>query len=205
MASKMIHYIVGTYVSQELSLQSPTRFLAGNLYPDCVEGSGRKGRKGRSHFCTSVDSSLWRDQNCPLFLKKYGNRVWEDDLYLGYLCHLETDSIWHDDIFPYIKQASEGQSFETYKEPLYRDYHRLNEMLRNTFPITFTRLPKISCDIEEVQPELWEHYMDDLAYEFTEVHDACPEHLEILKWEPILAYINWVIPYCVEKLKEFRA
>ncbi|MGN1205448.1 MAG: hypothetical protein ACI4SQ_00505, partial [Eubacterium sp.] len=88
--------------------------------------------------------------------------------------------------------------------PLYRDYHRLNEMLRETYAVTFTRLPKLSCNIEEVQPELWDTYMDDLAYEFTEIHGATADDLEILKWEPIIKYIDRVVPYCVEKLNVFR-
>ncbi len=45
MASRLMHYIVGSQVMKRIRLQNTDRFLFGNMLPDCVDGPG--GEVGR--------------------------------------------------------------------------------------------------------------------------------------------------------------
>lgn len=203
MPSRLIHYLVGNELTKRLEIKDGDRFMAGNLYPDCVEGpGGRSGRKGESHFTPPEKKNkwIWRYYR-EAFCKKYGNCLKDDELYLGYYCHLLTDIVWREVVIREVREPYRDMEFSVFSKPLYRDYHRLNEILRKEYKMEYKTIPKYPCNIDEVQPELWVEYIQELEEDFCEVTDAKVTDLEILDYGKIRTFVTKAIESCIEEVK----
>ncbi len=204
MASRILHYLVGDRVAKQMGIKDYKRFMTGNLYPDCVSGGGgRSGKKGIAHFVDNRPdlTEKWEDDvevAAERFCRKYNEYVCQDELYLGYVCHLLTDMVWHDEVYVKLKRKCSSVKFSELSQPLYRDYHRLNEILRLENDISYTHLEMIPCDIEEIELELWENFEKELAMDFEERQGAKKEDLEILKYEWIQKFIEDSIKICCD-------
>lgn len=203
MASRVIHYIVGQLAAERISLKNPEDFIFGNLLPDCVDGpGGRKGAKARSHFWHYDTKNHTKGQNWHLFWDKYECHR-EDELYLGYMCHLVTDAVWlRHLIFPLKKRDKDGiWSMEI----LYRDYHRLNELLRKDFQPAMPELLWQKNDIEEADRSVWEDFRQELLKELWEDTGAREEDLEIMRYDFILDFLQKAVNTVVEEIEAKKA
>ncbi len=203
MASRTMHYLVGNEVAKHVKIKNWERFIAGNLYPDCVEGpGGRSGRKAESHFvAVERDKKCW-SQVARDFSEKYAAHFPQDELYLGYYCHLLTDWVWHDEVYTKLKESYQAMDFLTFSQPLYRDYHRLNEILRAEYGLQYRTVLKFECEIEEVQLELWDDYIRELEEDFREDTGATVAELEVLEYERICLFIEKAITICGKEIEE---
>lgn len=193
MASRVIHYIVGLKVAETVELKNPDRFLFGNMLPDCVDSpGGRKkgGPKAQSHFWDINEEQHTKGQNWHLFWNKYESH-WEDELYLGYMCHLVTDAVWLRDVVVPTKQKKNLQDWSL--EALYRDYHRLNELLREDFRPVMPEINWLENEIEEADPSIWERYRQEFVDELEEDTGAKKEDLEYIEYDRILRFINTAV------------
>lgn len=208
MASRFLHYLVGDSVAKILQIENDERFMVGNLYPDCVSGpGGRKGKKGKSHFVDKVAEEKWEqavESATEYFCEKYSMHIPEDELYLGYVCHLVADLVWHDEVYVKLKAAYSPIDFSVLSKPLYRDYHRLNEILRKVYDVKYRTLKKIDCDIEEIELELWEGFVLELKNDFEENNGAKTEDLEVLSYEWIKRFVEVAIGRCCEEIREVK-
>lgn len=187
MASRVIHYIVGLRITEMVKLKTPERFLFGNMLPDCVDSPGgrKKGDpKAESHFWDINEELHIKGQNWNRFWDKY-EKFREDELYLGYVCHLVTDAVWARDIAPIKKKHLQKKH-----EWLYRDYHRLNELLREKFHPVLPEMNWIENEIEEVNQSIWEWYQQALLNELEENTGAKKEELEYITYDRILTFID---------------
>lgn len=190
MASRVIHYIVGLQIAERVELKTPERFFFGNILPDCVDSpGGRKkgGPKAKSHFWDIREKEHIKGQNWHWFWDKYA-RHREDELYLGYMCHLVTDAVWVRDVIVPIKDNKQLQEWTL--EALYRDYHRLNELLREEFHPALPEMNWIENEIEEVDPSVWDWYWQALLDELEENTGAKKEDLERLAYDQLLTFID---------------
>lgn len=203
MASRVIHYIVGQKVTERIHLQDRERFLFGNLLPDCVDGpAGRKGAKASSHFWEVDSLREARGQNWHLFWDKYESYR-KDELYLGYMCHLVTDAIWLRNVIVPLKEANGGCHFHT-TEILYRDYHRLNELLKQDFPAEFLPIKWLGNEIEEADSAFWEIYYQGLLDEWQEDAGVGKEDLELVDYDRICDFIREVVNVAAEEIEAKR-
>lgn len=184
MASRIIHIIVGLRVAEQITLTTPDRFFFGNILPDCVDSpGGRNGRKAYSHFWDYNTDQKTKGQNWQLFWDKYRNHE-RDELYLGYVCHLVTDAVWVQEIITYLPKESR------HLPSLYRDYHRLNELLRKELHPQTLHMNWIANEIEEPDPAMWTHYHQELLNDLAEHTGCTKEDLEILDFNSILDFID---------------
>ncbi|MBP3703620.1 MAG: zinc dependent phospholipase C family protein [Lachnospiraceae bacterium] len=200
MASRFLHYLVGDRVAKKLEIEDYERFMTGNLYPDCVRGpGGRKGKKGKSHFADNTPEGKWTAPE--IFRKKYAAHIPEDMLYIGYICHLITDLVWHDEVYIKLKETYHVEDFSILSKPLYRDYHRLNEIMRKEYELNYQPLKKLDCEIEEIELDLWENFSRELEEDFKESTGAKKEDLEVLSYEWIGRFIELSVCKCETMLK----
>ncbi|MCH5266549.1 MAG: zinc dependent phospholipase C family protein [Lachnospiraceae bacterium] len=188
MASRIMHYIVGHQVSRQINFQNPERFLFGNMLPDCVNGpGGRKGPKAQSHFWEWDEERCVKGHNWNWFWDKYKNHR-EDELYLGYFCHLVTDAVWGVEV--YLPMKKENASRLKTVETLYRDYHRMNELLREKFHPAAPDMQWLENEMEEVEKSFWDFYYRELLEDLQEDTGAKKEDLELMDYDRIVAFIE---------------
>ncbi len=195
MASRLIHYLIGTEIMKRVPIENKNRFMAGNLYPDCVDGpGGRKGKKGRSHFYKQdgTHGICWET-----FFDKYQSYM-QDELYEGYFCHLLTDILWYKEVGNLASDISKMKKIEI----MYRDYHRLNELLREDYSLTYSEVVYEECEIEEIEPDFWDTYIQCLREDFMENTGAEKKDLELIDYDAVTSrIINRAVELCSEKLK----
>ena len=75
-------------------------------------------------------------------------------------------------------------------EVLYRDYHRLNELLREEFHPELPEMNWIENEIKEADRSLWECYRQAFLDEMEENTGAKREDLELIDYDRILAFID---------------
>lgn len=199
MASRVIHYIVGLQVAERVKFKTPERFFFGNMLPDCVDSpGGRKvgGAKARAHFWDVREEQHTRGHNWHQFWDKYETHC-EDELYLGYMCHLVTDAVWLRDVIAPIKKKERLHL----KGWLYRDYHRMNELLREKFHPALPEMNWIENEIEEADQSIWEWYRQALWDELEENTGAKREDLEHIEYDQILTFIDTATAAASEEIR----
>lgn len=202
MASRIIHVIVGLRIAGQITLTTPDRFFFGNILPDCVDGpGGRNGRKAYSHFWDYNTDKKIKGQNWHLFWDKYENYDM-DELYLGYVCHLVTDAVWVQEIITHLPKECR------HLPALYRDYHRLNELLRTELhPQAMQQILHmnwIENEIEEPDLSMWTHYYQELLHDLAENTGCTKDDLEILEFDSILNFIDQAAAAACEEIRAKR-
>lgn len=196
MASRIMHYIVGLCVSERICFENPQRFLFGNMLPDCVDGpAGRRGPKEQSHFWERNEEV--RGHNWNRFWDKY-RAYQQDELYLGYFCHLVTDAVWGRDVYVPLKEKH-GERLKTVGI-LYRDYHRMNELLRGKFHPAACEMHWIENEIEEADKSFWNVYWQRLMEDLREDTGAGKEDLELLDYDDIVSFIACAVSVCCDEI-----
>lgn len=198
MASRIMHYIVGLCVSERICFEVPRRFLFGNMLPDCVNGpGGRTGPKEQSHFWERKEEA--KGQNWNWFWDKYG-AYQKDELYLGYFCHLVTDAVWGREVYMPLKRKHGAEHLNLKTGALYRDYHRMNELLRGKFQLPVLEMHWIENEIEEVQKSFWNVYRQELMDDLKEDTGAKKEDLELMDYDDIVSFIASAVSVCCDEM-----
>ncbi len=202
MASRLMHYIVGSQVMKRIRLQNPDRFLFGNMLPDCVDGpGGRSGPKERSHFWEREEETCRKGHNWNWFWHKY-EAFQDDELYLGYFCHLVTDAVWGIDVYMLMKR----KNIDRLKTvgTLYKDYHRMNELLRRKYAPEEPVMSWLEHGIEEAEESFWDEYYKELLEDFHEDTGAEKEDLEIMDYDRVVSFIEHAVSVCTEEIEAKR-
>ena len=75
-------------------------------------------------------------------------------MYLGYFCHLVTDAVWGIDVYMPMKRKNIDRLKTV--NTLYKDYHRMNELLRRKYALEEPVMSWLEHGIEEKEKLLWE-------------------------------------------------
>ncbi|MBO5352242.1 MAG: zinc dependent phospholipase C family protein [Lachnospiraceae bacterium] len=201
MPSRMIHYLIAERIASQIPMKNKNRFKIGSLCPDmsCKED----GSKNQTHFVEL--SGEQKGINWRRFMMKYGEKMKEDDLYLGILCHLITDGIWfHEVMEPQIraKLKNKEERYQKYQEG-YRDFHRLNYILREEFHLGYELTEDRELELEGIHPEFYDGVFGGLYQDFFEEPPAAKEGLAIYTYEVTTACIELCIEECVREIRAF--
>ena len=143
MAQRMVHYLFGALLAEDMEPADRGRFLLGSLLPDAYL---TKPDREITHY-TEDDETLgtkWYDFG--RFYCRFPEEVRTDPLYLGYYLHILEDDLH--------RQILHGGKIRVPRDDrelalLYRDYHILNRRLRLRYglkdylalPADFSALP----------------------------------------------------------------
>ena len=137
MASRIIHLAVSKIVAEHFDLDIG-RFNLGNLLPDLHTNT--KEEKSVSHFRivrepyedAKTDEYQYFDYSC--FLERNKEKI-NDDIYLGYYCHLITDELWIQNIYiKYMRDKNRKKRINQQKN-YYHDFSKLNEIIREKYSL----------------------------------------------------------------------
>ncbi|MDD5900616.1 MAG: zinc dependent phospholipase C family protein [Lachnospiraceae bacterium] len=202
MPSRMIHYLVAEQVAERISIRDKNRFKIGSLCPDM---SWRQDdSKHRTHY-SDIDGDK-KGINWKRYVESYSEKMKQDDLYLGVLCHLITDGIWfHEVMEPRIrsKVKSKEERMQRYQEG-YLDFHRLNYILREEFGLTYELTEDRNIELDGLHLEFYDDVFDGLYRDFFGEPGAAREELTIYPYEASVACIYLCIGECVNAIKAFR-
>lgn len=206
MASRMLHYTIALEIMRSMEIKDRNRFLVGVLLPDA--SSHQDDSYDRAHFRDEVEQEVvYKGVNWKRFLQKYEDKVWTDDLYLGYLCHLIMDAIWfHDMAVKYVRIYPYPERTNMYQKG-YKDFDKLNVILRKKYNLSNPELKVEGITIEEVRQELLSNVYGGFAADFVMEGEWSTEDLELYPYEALNEYIEKCKTVCsgeVKALKEKR-
>lgn len=203
MPSRMIHYLVSEKVAEEVPIRNKNRFKIGSLCPDMA--TRQDDSKHRTHYsdvCGNVKGINWNR-----YVHTYREKMKEDDLYLGVLCHLITDGIWFHDVMEQqvrSKVRSKEERQMKYQRG-YTDFHRLNYILKEEFGLVYELTEDRNITLDGIHPELYEDVIGALYGDFYEEPAAKKEDLEVYPYELATACIEGCITECIGAIKAFFA
>lgn len=127
MAQRMIHYLIGTRLLEEMPVCDRMRFLLGSILPDAY--ASRRKRDDTHYVQRTPDNRVYYDSNS--FHARYREAISRDPLYLGYYMHLVEDIFYR----TYIRK---DRHLDIFGHPdavalLHRDYHCLNRYIVDTY------------------------------------------------------------------------
>lgn len=202
MPSRMIHYLIAEKVAAQVTIENKNRFTIGSLCPDMSLHTD--GSKKQTHYFEIHGDK--KGGNWLRFVEQYREQMKQDDLYLGILCHLITDTIWfhavmHKQIRSKVKNKEERH--EKYQEG-YIDFHRLNYILRKEFDLRYELQEDRNIDFKGLHPELYDEVFDGLFKDFFLELPARKEHLQIYVYDITMDCIRICVEECVSAILTFR-
>lgn len=169
MASRIMHMAVTKIISEKWQIKDWDRFLLGAVLPDVY----REGDTSHeSHLKILIRGGGWVTYDLTSFKKRYGKRMTEDSLYLGYYLHLVQDLVYRDFVYnEYHWNPTAAGNIER----LHNDYRLINSYiikkygLRNelAIPSDFEKEP-----INALYPFGIYRLYDDLKSDFTAFSDG---------------------------------
>ncbi len=198
MPSRMIHYLIAEKVAEQVEITNRNRFKLGSLCPDM------SCHKLRTHYFEEHGDK--KGGNWMTFVSRYADKMKQDELYLGILCHLITDMVWFHEIMETqirskVKSREERQAMH---QKGYADFHRLNYILRNEFGLVYNLREDRNLELEGIHPELYDEVMQGLYQDFFEDPAAEKDELEIYTYDISLECIQLCIEECVDAITAFR-
>lgn len=202
MPSRMIHYLIAEKVAEQVKIENLNRFKIGSLCPDmsCREDSS----KNCTHYLEIHGDK--KGENWMTFVSRYVNKMKQDELYLGVLCHLITDMVWFHEIMETqirskVKSKEERQAM--YQKG-YVDFHRLNYILRNEFGLVYNLEEDRNLELDGLHPELYDEVVHGLYQDFFDDPAAEKDDLEVYAYDISLECIRLCIKECVNAIEAFR-
>lgn len=202
MPSRMIHYLIAEKVAEQVEIENRNRFKLGSLCPDmsCREDES----KNRTHYFEVHEGK--KGGNWLTFVSRYADKMKQDELYLGVLCHLITDMVWFHEIMETqirskVKSKEERQAM--YQKG-YEDFHRLNYILRNEFGLVYNLKEDRNVELEGLHQELYDEVMQGLYQDFFEEPVAKKDELKIYTYDISVECIRLCIKECVNAITAFR-
>lgn len=121
MAQRTIHYLLGELMLRDCPVHDRKRFLLGSILPDAFE---ELSQRALTHFTNrTVPGYMYFDFDA--FRERFGRKMAEDDLYLGYYMHLVEDNFYRNFFRERVGIAIDNQKPEQVQR-LHLDYTLLN-------------------------------------------------------------------------------
>ena len=123
MASRIMHMAVTKIIAEKREIKDRNRLLLGAVLPDVY----REGDASHeSHLKIRIRGGGWVTYDLMSFKKRYGERMTEDCLYLGYYLHLVQDLVYRDFVYnEYHWNPTASGNIER----LHNDYRLINSYI----------------------------------------------------------------------------
>lgn len=197
MGSRVMHYCISSLLAVKLDISNKDEFMLGGIAPDIHGLMGVP--KGVTHFKDS-DKKGNNSINYKRFYTTYRENM-DKPFYLGYLCHLISDTVWLEFYFDLVQYESPEQWQKTL-ETSYSDFEKLNSRIIKHYSLIMRQhsIPDITIQNYDI---IHLPVLIDLLYKDFLIDD--PENQEPLKLfkddnNEIINYINNSIEKCLEFL-----
>jgi len=202
MPSRMIHYLIAEQIAEKVKIKDMNRFKIGSLCPDMSLHTD--GSKNQTHYFEIHGNK--KGGNWMRFVDEYGEKMKQDDLYLGILCHLITDMIWFHEIMETQIRSKVNSKEERQAKYLkgYDDFHRLNYLLREEFDLRYELLEDRNIDFVGIHPEIYDEVFDGLFKDFFFEPKATKKELTVYTYDITIKCIELCVTECVAAIRAFR-
>lgn len=202
MASTIIHYAISNIILEKINIKNTERFLLGAaIIPDST--SHEDDSYDRAHYETYSSDQMLKGFNWEQFYEEYKDHFWDDDLFLGYFCHLIQDAVWYHDIFDkYIRHNPRDVMQKLYDMGC-DDYRRLNYLLIKYFALDKVNFSDINVPIEFITKERVANSLK--LYDTWFLAKKCEvSELEMYKWDMMMDYIEKCVELCCEQIEAIQ-
>ena len=201
MASSVLHYIISRKIAENIHVQDIDSFLMGAVIaPDT--GTREDDSYNMRHFFERDYAIGQKGINWMTFAEQNSGRM-SEDYYLGYFCHLIEDAIWYHDYFDrYIRIYSQEVRAEKFPG-VYRDYWRLNYLLRKDLGVTYVPLKTVSVPDDTIDAAVVASKVEGVNKQF-EAPECSKEELEMIPWDFIWGYIDTCVTLCLSEIAALR-
>ena len=198
MASRMLHYLIAREVANNIEITEMNRFIIGALLPDASSHSDDS--YDQAHFEDRLKDRSEKGINWGLFEKKYEHQIFNDSLYLGYLCHLITDAIWFKRMIDkYVRIYPKKDRIQYIKQG-YDDFRKMNAILIEEYNLKCPTLNTQDISIEEVNNVLIEPILTQFIEDFHIIGSYHIEELMLYPYEDVKEFIAESIEVCINEI-----
>ena len=197
MASSALHYVISKKVAERIRIRDINSFLLGAVIaPDT--GAKEDGSYNSLHFFEYSNDESCKGINWQNYASGNENRM-NEDYYLGYYCHLIEDAVWyHDFYYTYIKKAT-PENRAVRQPAVYRDYQRLNYLLKNELQVSFVPFENIRIPDSSIDPAGIIAHIEYVNGQFA-APECSKEDLEIIPWDFVMEYIGKCEKLCANEI-----
>lgn len=195
-AQRVIHYLFGAIIAEQIQLKDKKRFLLGSILPDAAAACDRD----KAHFKVRSDSHVYYDFDA--FRNLYRDRMLWDDLYFGYYMHLVEDAFYRG--FIYSGRFRMPRSPEEVKI-LHDDYRALNAHIVGRYGVT--NLLGNGAGIEEVSVSgiasfSVRDFLNDMSRDFTAQRKG---DTVFLTEEMVDEFVETYVPQAIDEAKRVQS
>ena len=199
MAQRTIHYLLGELMLRECPVRDRKRFLLGSILPDAFADLSQRAL---THFTDrSIPGFMYFDFDA--FRERFGEKMAEDDLYLGYYMHLVEDNFYRNFFRARLGVAIDNQKPEQVRR-LHLDYTLLNNYIVERYglrseverPADFEAEPLAAVarfDLDGFLREFEGDFVRQVTGETRYLTEAVLEEFLALYYEPCLRELRTVM------------
>lgn len=195
----MLHYVIAYKVSNALSIKDKERFYVGTLIPDL--SSHEDGSYSKAHFLSKNSEVVEKRFDWYLFEEQYRDKLLEDSLYLGYLCHLISDEVWFKKITDRYVRIYPKKDRITYIKKGYEDFRKLNTLLIEKYDLQNPNLSMLEIELEEVKVNLLGQLLEDFEKDFVVNGRFEKDDLLIYPYDAIMEFLDESIEICIKEIQ----
>lgn len=199
MASRIIHLAITNELIKKYSFKNPARLKLGSVLPDaCAPGRTTED----SHLKIKLCGATKKTYDLTRYRTQFGQKMREDDLYLGYYLHLIQDILFR--YFMYEMHHWDSKAPGNV-DRLHNDYALINTYVIRQYYLTDDIM--VPADFE--QEPIYEIYPFDTRNFVAEMKNDflpyCQGELFFFTEELADAFIHMAIDACVRELETFWA
>ena len=195
MASRIIHLAIAGQIADLHPDLDTNRFYLGSVLPDAC------GDKS-AHYSKYVANGTKKTHDLTRFRKEFGDRLPQDELYVGCYLHLVQDILFRQTMYEELHFDSRPAGNVA---RLHLDYHLTNRYVIQRYGVKV--IPFAPADLE--QEPLWKahaFFLRDFLEEMKQDYLDCPEGSTVFFTEEIAdQFIERALKACLTELEALRS
>lgn len=193
-----MHLAISKKILERVPVKDENRFLLGILLPDGERGPQTK----KSHFEIEVWDGARKTYDLTRFRDLFGDRLLDDELYLGYYLHLIQDMVYR----PFMYMEYHWKSSVPGNVPkLHNDYRLLNTYVIEAYQLDFPRLvipdDFYEEDINRLFPPDVDRILMGLKSDYVPYHEGS---IYFFTQEMAEEYIRRTVEICLHEIRALK-
>jgi hypothetical protein len=198
MASSIVHLAITNELTKRLSFSYTNRLKFGAVVVDADIGGNKYGT---AHMKVNVLDGKMKTYDFDRYREMFGERMLQDDLYMGYYLHLVQDSLYRHYVYD---RYHWNPTIPGNMEHLHKDYQIVNQYIINKYQLkNDLSVPEGFEDeaLNQISSFDTEGLMKDMSSYFLPVEE---EPIFFFTKEMSDEFIGEAVEYCENEVKKLR-
>ncbi len=198
MASSIVHLAITNELTKRLSFSDTNRLKFGAVVVDAGIGGNKYGT---AHMKVNVLDGKMKTYDFDRYREMFGERMLQDDLYMGYYLHLVQDSLYRHYVYD---RYHWNPTIPGNMEHLHKDYQIVNQYIINKYQLkNDLSVPEGFEDeaLNQISSFDTEGLMKDMSSYFLPVEE---EPIFFFTKEMSDEFIGEAVEYCENEVKKLR-